>query len=115
MLLEHNAPPSLLHAFDGKVKYAKEACDRGHYFSIPPSIVRSEQKEKLLRAVPVSHIVLETDSPALGPQKEERNVPSNILLSAREIARVKDMSLESVANVVFENSMRLFPRIRKYR
>eukprot|EP01138_Halocafeteria_seosinensis_P005471 gb/GECG01005593.1/.p1 GENE.gb/GECG01005593.1/~~gb/GECG01005593.1/.p1 ORF type:complete len:317 (+),score=44.78 gb/GECG01005593.1/:1-951(+) len=115
MLLEHGAPPSLLHAFDGKAKYAKNAAEKGHFFSIPPSIVRSGQKEKLLQALPLSQIVLETDSPALGPNKNERNVPSNVLISAREIARVKDVPLDHVVQTVFQNTLRLFPRISRYR
>ncbi|MEM2637112.1 MAG: TatD family hydrolase [Candidatus Korarchaeota archaeon] len=76
----------LFHAFDGSPKYAKRT---HYYFSVPPSIVRSPQKQSLVESLPLEQLLLETDAPALGPSKDEENEPKNILYSLREISRIK--------------------------
>lgn len=66
---------------------------------------------QLVKALPLDRLVLETDAPALGPHKDIDNVPANIVVSAREIARIKGLSLEQVVHITTENAYKLFPRL----
>ncbi|MBA7481001.1 MAG: hypothetical protein GH155_07760 [Spirochaeta sp.] len=77
-LLQKGAARVQLHAFDGKASSAQPAVEAGFFFSIPPSLVRSRQKQKLVRRLPVSCLLVESDSPVLGPTPEARNEPGNI-------------------------------------
>ena len=109
-LRENGARHVLLHAFDGKAATARAGIEAGYYFSIPPSIVRSPQKQKLVRHLPLEHLLLESDAPVLGPEKDVRNEPCNVWLSCRHIATLKGVPVEEVARITTANAKRLFPR-----
>ena len=100
----------LLHAFDGKAAAAAEGAEAGYAFSIPPSVVRSPQKQKLARLLPLECLLLETDAPVLGPDPETRNEPANVVVACRAVAELKGVSPETVARVTTDNARRLFPR-----
>lgn len=106
VLLEGGAQRVLLHAFDGRFHTALPAVQAGYFFSIPPSVVRSTQKQKLVKNLPLDCILLESDSPALGPEVGQRNEPSNILIALKAVAELKRLPLEVVRRAVVENTRR---------
>jgi TatD DNase family protein len=101
-----------MHAFDGKAGAALPAVEAGYFFSIPPSVVRSRQKQKLVKRLPLSCLLIETDSPVLGPTPDERNEPANIRQSIKAIAELKDVSEEEVIVAVCENTERLYGNLK---
>jgi len=111
--VQHGA---LLHAFDGRAAHALSAVARSprFYFSVPPSTVRSPQMQKLVAALPLERLVLETDAPALPPVKGGVNTPANVTESLREVARIKGVGVDEAATVTSENAVRLFPRLRRW-
>jgi TatD DNase family protein len=108
LLLENNAERVQMHAFDGKSSTALPALEAGYFFSIPPSVVRSRQKQKLVKRLPLSCLLLESDSPVLGPSPEKRNEPANIWQSVKSIAALQDVSEEAVLSAVLENTEKLY-------
>jgi TatD DNase family protein len=107
-LLENNARQVQMHAFDGKARSALPAVEAGYFFSIPPSVVRSRQKQKLVKQLPLSCLLVESDSPVLGPVSSERNEPANVSLVIQAIAEIKNTAEEEVSRIVSENSERLY-------
>ena len=108
LLLEAGATRVLMHAFDGKAGHALRGAEAGYLFSIPPSVVRSPQKQKLIRALPLEALALETDSPVLGPERGMRNEPANLAISRDAIARIKGVAPQAVAEQTMENTWRVF-------
>ena len=111
LLLENNAARVQMHAFDGKAGAALPAVEAGYFFSIPPSVVRSRQKQKIVKQLPLSCLLIETDSPVLGPSPEERNEPANIRRCVKAIAALKGVSEEAVIAAVSENTERLYGKL----
>jgi len=111
LLIEQRARRVHLHAFDGKGAHARRAAEAGFKLSIPPSILRSQQKQKLVRALPLEALMVETDSPVLGPEPGERNEPANAILAIREIARLKGLSEEAVTRAVTANTEALYGQL----
>jgi TatD DNase family protein len=108
LLLESGAVRVLLHAFDGRAATALPAVEAGFFFSVPPSVVRSPQKQKLVRRLPLESLLVETDSPVLGPDPGARNEPANVRISLKAIAELKGVSEGAVIEAVVENQRKLF-------
>ena len=108
LLRERGATRAQLHAFDGRAARAEPAVEAGYFFSVPPSIVRSPQKQKLVRRLPLSCLLLETDSPVLGPERDQRNEPANAVVSLEAIAEIKGLPAREVVAAVRENTARLY-------
>jgi TatD DNase family protein len=108
LLLRAGAVKVQLHAFDGKAAAALPAVEAGYFFSVPPSVVRSRQKQKLFKRLPLDCLLVETDSPVLGPEPGARNEPANLKIAIHAIAEMKDLHPQEVAEQVVENTRRLY-------
>ncbi len=90
----------------------KEALKLGFYISFagPVTFKNSKNADEIINLVPNDRILIETDSPYLSPEplRGRRNDPRNVKLTAKKIADVKGLTLEEVAEITYENAMRIF-------
>lgn len=108
VLSEAGAERVVMHAFDGAASEAARGASKGYFFSVPPSVVRSEQKQKMVKRLGLENLLLESDAPVLGPEKGVVNKPSNIKISAEAIANLKNIPFETVVEKTSENAKALF-------
>jgi TatD DNase family protein len=111
LLLGSGASRVQLHAFDGRASTALPAVEAGYFFSIPPSVVRSRQKQKLVKQLPLTCLLVETDSPVLGSEPAARNEPANLVQAVQAIAEIKSLPLQAVADAVAVNTTRLYGHV----
>jgi TatD DNase family protein len=108
LLLASGAARVQLHAFDGKAAAALPAAAAGYFFSIPPSVVRSRQKQKLARRLPLDCLLVETDSPVLGPDPSLRNEPANAAAVIAALAELKQVPAAELRAALYANTRRLY-------
>jgi TatD DNase family protein len=77
---------------------------------VPPSVARSPQKQKLVKSLPLSCLLVETDSPVLGPVPGERNEPANVTVAVGAIAGIRGMGEDEVREALAGNTRRLYSR-----
>ena len=88
--------------------------DLGLYFGFNGLILKNvpalPDSREGISSIPLDRIVLETDSPYLLPPgaSKERNEPLFVKYIAAEIAKIKKVSLEKVAESTTNNAKKLF-------
>jgi TatD DNase family protein len=96
------------HCFGGKVKLARQIAEHGHYLSIPANARRSESFTRMLETLPRDRLLLETDCPYLGPDREQPNEPANVAATAAYAAELWKVPVAAAHEQLADNFTRLF-------
>ena len=90
----------------------KEALKLGFYISFagPITFKNSKNANEIIEMVPLDRILIETDSPYLSPEpnRGKRNDSRNVKFIAEKIANVKQLKIEEIAKITYENTSRVF-------
>ena len=105
----------VFHCFTETLAVARAALDLGFFISLSGILTfRSAAELREVAAyVPLDRLLIETDSPYLAPvpHRGKTNTPAWVPLVAAQIADIKKMPLERVAQATSANVDSLFPRI----
>lgn len=106
------SPRGVMHCFGYDLAAALEFIDLGFLISIagPVTYPRAETTQRVACELPDEALVLETDAPVLSPQahRGRRNEPAYLVETAAAVARLRGVSLESLATLTTANARRLF-------
>jgi TatD DNase family protein len=111
LLLEFGPDDAVFHYYDGPLHTLKEILDAGCYVSSTPAIEYSRGLRSVMKATPLEQILVETDSPVYLRSLRRRSEPADVLITVRELAKLKEQDLGEVIRVTGENALRLFDKI----
>ena len=113
ILKEYNKGSKVvMHCFSGSVEFAKECIKEGWYLGIGGVVTfkNAVKMKEVVQAVPLEHILLETDAPYLTPvpYRGKENQPAYVKFVAEEIAKLRNINIEEVNSVTTANAERVF-------
>ena len=120
MIAEHwNAPDldsadlgGILHCFTGSVEHARRGLDLGFMISFAGNITfpKAQNIRDAALFVPLDRMLIETDSPYLAPvpHRGQRNEPSYVIETARQIGQLRSLSKDEIGQQTADNFSRFF-------
>jgi len=107
-ILERYKPKKVMwHLFSSR-KHLQKILDNSWSISIGPGIKKSKDIAKIARDMPLSRIMLETDSPWFAQPGQAFGLPTNVKVVAEKIAQIKKISLEEVERQTDANAIDFF-------
>ncbi|MDA1353052.1 MAG: TatD family hydrolase [bacterium] len=102
----------VVHCFSSNWDFAKSVMTDDTYYSFT-GIITYAKKGKVIdvvRQMPLSRIMIETDCPYLTPEayRGVENEPAFVVEMAKRIAEIKELSLEEVIDVTTQNAEQFF-------
>ncbi|MET0959527.1 MAG: TatD family hydrolase [Psychrobacillus psychrotolerans] len=102
----------IMHCFGGSVETAKQCIDMNFMISLggPVTFKNAKKPKEVAAEIPLEYLLIETDAPYLAPHphRGKRNEPALVPLVAEEIARLKGITIEEVAEATTKNAERFF-------
>ena len=106
----------VFHCCQLNMELIKEALKLGFNISFagPVTFKNSKNVKECLDLIPLNRLQIETDAPYLSPEpfRGTRNNSINMKLTAQKIADLKEISLEELAKVTYENTLRIFEKVK---
>ena len=117
ILKEENAQEvgGIIHCFTEDWEFAQQALELNFYISFSGIVTFNSAKEiqEVAKKVPADRFLIETDSPYLAPvpHRGRPNYPTYVRFVAEQIAKLRGVSVEEVAELSTANFYRLFNKI----
>lgn len=96
----------VFHWFSGPIELIPSIAGQGYFMSASPALIYNPYHQKAIQAVPLSNLLLETDAPVTYRDLHSR--PVHVQVTLKEVAKVKNMGLEKIAEQTTQNARECF-------
>ena len=102
----------VFHCCPLNIELVKEALKLGFFISMagPITFKNSKNADEIIKYIPLDKILIETDSPYLSPEplRGTRNNSSNLKYMVEKIAKVKNICVDDVEKITYNNTCKIF-------
>ncbi len=102
----------VLHSFSGNLAQARRALAAGAYLGFTGAVTypKAHELRRAAQEAPLERLLIETDAPFLPPQprRGRRNEPAWVRWVAEQIAEVKELPLQAIAEATAANAQAIF-------
>ncbi|MDR1928783.1 MAG: TatD family hydrolase [Endomicrobium sp.] len=106
---QKNIPKGIIHCFLGNLEESKFFTEAGFLLGINGLVTLQNSKilKQIILKTNLDKIVIETDCPYLTPKKykNQRNEPSYMIETIKEVAIIKNISISKVAKITTKNAL----------
>lgn len=106
-----NGLKGVMHCFSGSIVEAQRILEAGFYLGIGGVVTfPNAGLAEVLKEIPLSYIVLETDAPYLAPKphRGKQNESSYLVYIAQKLAEIYEVSIEEIQETTTLNAQKIF-------
>jgi len=106
VIVEEGVQKAVFHWYSGPLDLLTEIEKKGYYISVTPAIEYQRKHIAAVEKFPLDRILVESDSPVNYRGKIAE--PADTLISLKGLAKVKNISIEEVAEKVLDNTIKFY-------
>jgi len=102
---------AVFHWYTGTSSVLRDIINNGYFISATPAVAYHEEHRRAVKAVPLTRLLLETDSPVVyqrGSEFEYQARPADVIKSLEGAAELKNISPAQIAGATTANARKLF-------
>lgn len=102
----------IMHCYSYSLEMANKFIDLGFKIAFGGALtfLNSKENKEVVKNIDLEHLLIETDAPYLTPHpyRGKTNEPKYIYLVVEEMAKIKNVDKEKVAQITYENACKIF-------